>query len=181
MTKPRAKGRAGRKGAEKTAGKTAAPVKRTQPHGGALLTGGMPGNRGGTGRPPSELKRRLVGSAWDRVAVLEQIADGEPIVHADIPLHRILPHVTCPKCAGPLEAKDAASLMITSIEGKVSASPGDRRAAVDTMLKHGLSDAIAVADVRAALDLTGELIRDRFPADVAEALIVDMRAIWLKL
>ena len=30
-----------------------------QPHGGALYAGGVPGHRGGGGRPPSELKARI--------------------------------------------------------------------------------------------------------------------------
>lgn len=41
---------------KKTAAKTAAPAKVPQPHGGALLTGGVPGNKGGTGRPPEWLR-----------------------------------------------------------------------------------------------------------------------------
>lgn len=48
-----------------------------QPHGGALLSGGVPGNKGGTGRPPSTIRRRLRGSFEDRIPTLEKIADGE--------------------------------------------------------------------------------------------------------
>ena len=69
----------------KTAVKTAvAQVRRgttpdriPQPHGGALLSGGLPGNRGGIGRPPSALRERLRGSFDERVGVLEQIADDQ--------------------------------------------------------------------------------------------------------
>jgi hypothetical protein len=46
----------------KTAAETAAPVVATlipQPHGGALLPGGKPGNRGGPGRPPDAHRERL--------------------------------------------------------------------------------------------------------------------------
>ncbi len=43
-----------RKGAQ-TSGKLAVP-KVKQPHGGALLTGGLPGHRGGGGRPSQEIK-----------------------------------------------------------------------------------------------------------------------------
>jgi hypothetical protein len=35
----------------------------------------MPGNAGGPGRPPSELRQRLRGSFADRLAILEEIAD----------------------------------------------------------------------------------------------------------
>ena len=44
-----------------------------QPHGGALRNGGT--NRGGTGRPPSEIRQRLRGSFADRIKILEEIAD----------------------------------------------------------------------------------------------------------
>jgi len=44
-----------------------------QPHGGALRYGGT--NRGGTGRPPSEIRQRLRGSFADRIKILEEIAD----------------------------------------------------------------------------------------------------------
>ena len=46
-----------------------------QKHGGALLAGGRPGNRGGSGRPSNALRERLRGSLDERVAVLEEIAD----------------------------------------------------------------------------------------------------------
>ena len=46
-----------------------------QPNGGALLSGGRAGNRGGTGRPSNALRERLRGSLDERVAVLEEIAD----------------------------------------------------------------------------------------------------------
>ncbi len=42
---------------------------------GALRGGGKPGNRGGTGRPPSVIRERCRGSFEDRIAVLEEIAD----------------------------------------------------------------------------------------------------------
>ena len=54
-----------------------------QPHGGALLAGGQPGNRGGPGRVPSVLRERLRGSLDERVVVLEQIADDESAQHRD--------------------------------------------------------------------------------------------------
>lgn len=42
-------------------GENSGPQKIPQPHGGALLSGGVPGNRGGSGggRPPDEFKARM--------------------------------------------------------------------------------------------------------------------------
>lgn len=54
--------KAKKKATKKTAAKTAVvttpnePALVTQAHGGSLLTGGVPGNAGGTGRPPNWLK-----------------------------------------------------------------------------------------------------------------------------
>jgi hypothetical protein len=46
-----------------------------QPHGGALLSGGTPGQKGGPGAPPSVLRSRLQGSLAERIKLLEAIAD----------------------------------------------------------------------------------------------------------
>lgn len=45
------------KTSKKSAAKT--PDLVPQEHGGALLSGGVPGNKGGTGRPPDEFKQWL--------------------------------------------------------------------------------------------------------------------------
>jgi hypothetical protein len=46
----------GKRPHKKTTAKSTALVKRAQPHGGALNSGGTPGNRGSTGRPPSAIR-----------------------------------------------------------------------------------------------------------------------------
>jgi hypothetical protein len=51
------------------------PVLSSQPHGGALYSGGVPGHPGAGGRPPSVLRQRLRGSFEERIPVLEEIAD----------------------------------------------------------------------------------------------------------
>ena len=57
----------------KTAGQTAGLIP--QAHGGALLRGGKPGNRGGSGRPPDVIRQRCRESFDKRIPILEQIAD----------------------------------------------------------------------------------------------------------
>lgn len=59
----------------KTAAQSAARALVPQPHGGALLTGGVPGNKGGTGRPTSEIRAAFAESLHTRRKVLEDIAD----------------------------------------------------------------------------------------------------------
>src|SRR5687767_12135252 len=56
-----------------TAAKT--PVLVLQPHGGALLTAGKQGNKGGSGRPPSALRARLRASFEERLQIAEEIDD----------------------------------------------------------------------------------------------------------
>ena len=53
----------------KTAVKSAVP-KVQQPHGGALHVGGVPGNAGGTGRPPSEVRKAVLEGAAKAVPKL---------------------------------------------------------------------------------------------------------------
>ena len=53
------------------------PALVPQGHGGAVYSGGVPGHRGGPGRPSSALRERLRGSFEERVTVLEEIADDE--------------------------------------------------------------------------------------------------------
>lgn len=59
------------------------PVLIRQQHGGALLAGGLVGNAGGPGAPPSALRARLRGSFAERVHVLEKIADDESAAARD--------------------------------------------------------------------------------------------------
>ena len=80
--------------------------------GGALYVGGVPGNAGGPGRPPSAIRLTCRESFAARVKILEDIADGEPIV----------------KIMGP----DGRTEL-----GKISASPSDRIKAIDTLGKYG--------------------------------------------
>ena len=53
--------------------------KRKQPHGGALNLGGTPGNRGGMGRPASEIRALFRGDLLaTRQAIIDLIGDREP-------------------------------------------------------------------------------------------------------
>lgn len=62
------------------------PALIPQPNGGALLSGGKPGNVGNPnapGRPPSAIREKLRGSFAERVRILEKIADGEALDPSD--------------------------------------------------------------------------------------------------
>lgn len=63
-----------RKSPAKSAGAPIPPLV-PQPHGGALLAGGKPGNIGGTGRPKSQVRAALLASFDARIPLLEEIVD----------------------------------------------------------------------------------------------------------
>ncbi len=48
-----------------------------QAHGGALLSGGVVGHKGGSGRPPSMVRAALLQKGWDAVPEIEGIMNGE--------------------------------------------------------------------------------------------------------
>lgn len=57
----------------KNSDKNSEPELVPQPNGkGALLTGGVPGNRGGTGRPPNEIRKRYRELNWKVLDELER-------------------------------------------------------------------------------------------------------------
>src|SRR5262245_49517400 len=60
-----------------------ASAKRPQAHGGALLSGGVRGNRGGSGVPPSIIRMRCRRSFIERIAIAERIADDEASASRD--------------------------------------------------------------------------------------------------
>lgn len=49
--------------------------KNSDPRLANLLPGGVPGNKGGTGRPKSEIRARCAGSFDERIKVAEEIID----------------------------------------------------------------------------------------------------------
>jgi hypothetical protein len=83
--------------------------------------------------------------------------------------------------AAAREALDKRMPLLSRFAASTKEKTNDRIRAIEALAKIGLEESIAVADVRRALDATGELIRDRLPPDVADSLIDDILSIWLKL
>ncbi len=97
-----------------TAGTGSKDVKLVpQRHGGALLTGGKPGNKGG-GRTPSELRALMRKPLAKLLKVVKRIAEAEDTQT-----------VTCPKCEEKFEATSW-----------VKAS--DKLKAVDLLARYGI-------------------------------------------
>ena len=176
--------------AELAAG-TAAVVKMPQPHGGALYVGGVVGNRGGqpgrSGRPPSLLRKKLVGTFANRLHVIRDIADGRPMVRTRVQLTDVLPHLRgmlhCASCGTDawVVATDDGEGVSVEIEAVGSATPRERMMALDLAGRYGLGAAkdVNVESVRDRMRQTLELIRAMCPPELAAEIITAIRPIWL--
>ena len=137
-----------------------------QEHGGALLSGGVPGNAGGTGRPPSEVRARLRGSFEERIPVLEQFMDGQ----VTLPLRR-----RCEHCGKEPTNRDEDAEVL-----RLAPSPADILRAFDIAGKYGLGTTrqINTEHVRERLRATLETIRDQLTENDAARLIAALKPIW---
>lgn len=132
-----------------------------QPHGGAIRNGGT--NIGGSGRPPSELRDRLIGSFAERVHILEEFADGE------VTLRMVGKCEECGHVGDPLTPEE-----VKAAAPQVS----DRIRAIETLAKYGIGKPIGEDDVRMRLSEQIRIIQAELPADVAEALLGKIEGVW---
>jgi hypothetical protein len=110
-----------------------------QPHGGALKSGGNPGNAGGTGRPPNELRENLRGLlSEDGLPVLKDLIRGTPMREIEVPLTLLLRHARCPCCNGKLEDLNRETSPTVRLLVRASASPRDRLGAIGFTGQYGL-------------------------------------------
>jgi hypothetical protein len=151
-----------RTGVRKTATKSAKPSKIPQSNGrGALYAGGVPGNKGGPGRPPSILRAELRDDYATRKSFLCEVIDGAVKVKTEVPLSEVLPLVHCPHCGkdGIEAAKGKGNV---TIDGLTSPSMRDRMAALEHMAKYGMGTTITPTDIQGNT-LIGELLEDVDP------------------
>jgi hypothetical protein len=168
-----------KKNGRKTAAKTAV-AKIAQPHGGALYSGGVPGNAGGLGRAPSAIRAKCRGSFEQRIPILEQIADGEPSEEVRVPLALVLRHAKCPRCEGVLEAKDVAQLALVTVKGKGSPKARDRIQAISELGDFGMdSGRMDAEDIRARLATTVEILQSELDSEDAERVLARIEALWV--
>lgn len=124
-----------------------------QPHGGALRHGSLPGNTGGSGRPPS-IVRDAARAAWfDRIPILTAIADGDAIQKVKLP-----------------DGTETGAL--------VSAEPGERIRALAELSKVGMGSAVTMDDIRERLAEQVQVIRAALPKDAADLLLKQLGEVW---
>lgn len=136
-----------------------------QPHGGALLNGGLPGNIGGTGRPPSEIRKKLAD-------ILEEFG---PDVVRDILTGKLKYNFvgTCSKCGEESEGPTTISEILEQFKGSVP-TPDVRLRAVEAANKIAYGEKIVLTmahpDVLHRLGLLRELIQSRETWETADLI-----------
>lgn len=157
--------------ATKSAGKSAAsvPAKIPQPHGGALLSGGMPGNAGG-GRPPDEIRARLRAIGFEKgLPFLDGLMDG-----------KVLIQLACSRCGNTDTTTD--TVLMEKVRDEIRASVDQRLKAMEQLFKYGLGtkDEMSVVspDVQARVAQTVQVVSDTLPPEYAEPLLAKLSEVW---
>lgn len=129
------------------------PLRRTAK--GGLLRTGNPGNKGGSGTPPSLLREQLRGSFAERIKTLESFADGTAVQK--------------------LKSPDG-----TELQTEISADISDRIKAIDMLAKYGLGTLkeVSVENVRERVQATLTVIRQHTSPDQAITIINALRPLW---
>jgi len=150
-----------------------------QPHGGALLSGGQKGNKGGPGRPTGALRARMFGALDEQLAVASDIASGQPVEMQEINLPDVLAHVECPSCGGGLQPKSVDD-MLAKITVRGSASAGERLRALDFLARYGLGAIKAVSedDVRSRVERTLDVIAELVTKEQYARIVPELQKIW---
>ncbi len=102
-----------------------------QPHGGALLPGGVHGHKGGRGKPRSKVRQAAALAFEERLPILSEIADGRGYVDLT---------ERCPKCG-----HEGEKLTANAIKAAIP-SPSDRTRALDVLGKYGGVDKLELTD-----------------------------------
>ena len=156
---------------EMTTVDAAKPAKVPQPHGGALNAGGIPGNRGGIGSPPSEVRRMARAIFAERMPVLEQIAEGRVVV----PLTE-----RCRSCGyEPTPSDEQAREQ--AIERAVR--PSEQVRAMEVLGRIGMGPAVSIDDVKARMIAQVRVLREWAKDEgvttaQVEALLNRFDAVW---
>jgi len=149
----------------KTAAQTAAPALIPQPHGGALLSGGVPGNKGG-GRIADEVRGLARGGFADNLPRAIAIASGM----VDIKLRKV-----CEHCGLPPKSSEPEPVNVrAAIDSSLKALDLLGNYGVGKLQVRGIADEV----VRDRLRLTIDTIRAELPEDQARALLEKLEPIW---
>lgn len=158
----------GRKNSRKTARKTAAalPALIPQPEGkGALLSGGVQGNAGGTGRPPSAVRAVLREAYEDRIPFLRALADGKPI--------------TLRTATSSKNAKGERT--VTSKKRVFTPGVNDRLAAMEQLARYGIGTTkeVSVDAVKAKVEAMLNVLKQELEPALYDRLLPELRQAFL--
>jgi len=143
-----------------------------QPHGGALLNGGVPGHIGGTGRPASEIRKKLAD-------ILEEFG---PDVVRDILTGKVKYNFvgTCSKCGKESDGPTSLSEALDQFKGNLPTHDVRLRAVESAhKIAHGERVELTVVhpDVIAKLQQQVELIASQ-PEWQSSALLSGLGLVW---
>lgn len=153
---------------KKTARKTASalPALIPQPEGkGALLSGGVHGNAGGPGRPPSAVRAVLREAYEDRIPFLRALADGKPI--------------TLRTATSSKNSKGERS--VTSKKRVFTPGVNDRLAAMEQLARYGIGTTkeVSVDAVKAKVEAMLNVLKERLDEKLYEQLLPELRQAFL--
>lgn len=135
------------------------------------------------GPPPNVVRDALRSSHFARYPFLNEVIDGEVVERVEVELATVWPFLACTRCGyttmRPMEGVDAGAQTIVVTR---SASVKDRLAALEQLARYGLGQVkeASTEQVRERVLETIAIIRRVAPADVAAAIIADMRAVWVR-
>ena len=95
------------------------------------------GNVISPGRMRLETREMCRAAFHGRLEKIEAIADGEPVIIAEVPLGEFLKHAECPECGEKLRLRKGQKKKVR-LQAVTSASISDRLRALDTLGKYGL-------------------------------------------
>ena len=166
----------------KTAVKTAVDLV-PQRHGGALLRGGKPGNRGG-GRPRSLVRDDLLQAGHEgAIATVHDMLAGKLVGRTRVSLFQIASKLTCSGCGKRGQFEGTADMGRLDISVETSATPRDRLRAAELLLRYGLGEAQGIdADaVREALAATLSVLRNRLSPERFSLIADELKPLWTRL
>lgn len=129
---------------------------------GLLYAGGVPGNAGGTGRPPSAVRHAARESFASRINVLEEIADGATTIEL---------REQCPSCG--YESPEKVRIPLKT-------AAADKVKALDLLGRVGIPQQreYVLPEVRERVVHTAQVLREELNADDYERIATRLSVVW---
>lgn len=137
-------------------------VRHANTKSGLLYAGGVPGNAGGSGRPPSAVRHAARESFASRINVLEEIADGATTIEL---------REQCPSCG--YESPEKVRIPLKT-------AAADKVKALDLLGRVGIPQQreYVLPEVRERVVHTAQVLREELPAADYERIAARLSVVW---